>query len=199
MYLSLTSAKLLLEPDLSLGALWKGAPWVSLNVRARQKGDSKREKPDPEPTFSQIFADFCRFSLIFGLLCKSRELGVADLRRKPQENRRFSQETAGNRRFLQKPVSPICCLPFGALLQCFGPWHSGEGDPDVQSTRCAVACLHCGIDSLCHTGRAACNKTEADSKGPRLSGSESIKSGDSKRTRFESCDFKVALSIGRMR
>ena len=28
------------------------------NVRARQKGDSKREKPDPERTFSQIFADF---------------------------------------------------------------------------------------------------------------------------------------------
>ena len=24
----------------------------------RQKGDSKREKPDPERTFSQIFADF---------------------------------------------------------------------------------------------------------------------------------------------
>ena len=27
-------------------------------VRARQKGDSKREKSDPECTFSQIFADF---------------------------------------------------------------------------------------------------------------------------------------------
>ena len=27
-------------------------------VRAREKGDSKREKPDPERTFSQIFADF---------------------------------------------------------------------------------------------------------------------------------------------
>ena len=27
-------------------------------IRARQKGDSKREKPDPERTFSQIFADF---------------------------------------------------------------------------------------------------------------------------------------------
>ena len=35
---------------------------VSLRVSpktARQKGDSKREKPDPERTFSQIFADFC--------------------------------------------------------------------------------------------------------------------------------------------
>ena len=27
-------------------------------LRARQKGDSKREKPDPERRFSQIFADF---------------------------------------------------------------------------------------------------------------------------------------------
>ena len=27
-------------------------------IRARQKGDSEREKPDPERTFSQIFADF---------------------------------------------------------------------------------------------------------------------------------------------
>ena len=51
-------------------------------------------------------ADFCRFSLIFGSLCKSRDLGVADLRRKPQI-------FAENRRFLQKPVSPICCLPVG--------------------------------------------------------------------------------------
>ena len=58
---------------------------------------------------THIFADFCRFSLIFGSLCKARDLGVADLRRKP---RIF----AGNRRFLQKPVSPICCLPFGVLL-----------------------------------------------------------------------------------
>ena len=40
---------------------------------------------------TRIFADFCRFSLIFGSLCKSRDLGVADLRRKPQI-------FAGNRR-----------------------------------------------------------------------------------------------------
>ena len=31
---------------------------VYVFFRARQKGDSKREKPDPERTFSQIFADF---------------------------------------------------------------------------------------------------------------------------------------------
>ena len=30
------------------------------------------------------------------------------------ENRRKPQIFAGNRRFLQKPVSPICCLPYGA-------------------------------------------------------------------------------------
>ena len=31
---------------------------VAVTIRARQKGDSKREKPDPERRFSQIFADF---------------------------------------------------------------------------------------------------------------------------------------------
>ena len=39
-----------------------------------------------------IFVDFCRFSLIFGSLCKSRDLGVADLRRKPQETADFSRK-----------------------------------------------------------------------------------------------------------
>ena len=43
---------------------------------------------------THIFADFCRFSLIIGSLCKSRDLGVADLRR----NRRKPQIFAGNRR-----------------------------------------------------------------------------------------------------
>ena len=61
---------------------------------------------------THIFADFCRLSLIFGSLCKSRDLGVADLRRKPQI-------FAGNRR---KPqifaetgfshlLSPFWCAP----------------------------------------------------------------------------------------
>ena len=68
--------------------------------RARQKGDSKREKPDPERTFSQIF----------GSLCKSRDLGVADLRRKLQETadfRRKPQKTADfcRNRFLPFAVS----------------------------------------------------------------------------------------------
>ena len=69
-------------------------------VRARQKGDSKREKPDPER----------RFSLIFGSLCKSRDLGGAALRRKPQETadfRRKPQKTADvcRNRFLPFAVS----------------------------------------------------------------------------------------------
>ena len=38
---------------------------------------------------THILADFCRFSLIFGSLCKSRDWGVADLRRKPQETADF--------------------------------------------------------------------------------------------------------------
>ena len=46
------------------------------------------------------------------------------MRRKPQETadfRRKPQIFAGNRRFLQKPVSPIRCLRFGALLKFFKP------------------------------------------------------------------------------
>ena len=40
-------------------------------------------------------------------------------------NRRFSRKPQifaepENHRFLQKPVSPICCHPFGALLAQFG-------------------------------------------------------------------------------
>ena len=59
---------------------------------------------------TQIFADFCRISLIFGSLCKSRDLGVADLRRKPQETanfRRKPQKTADfcRNRFLPFAVS----------------------------------------------------------------------------------------------
>ena len=50
----------------------------------------RQQKGETEPR-THIFADFCRFSLIFGSLCKSRDLGVADFRRKPQI-------FAGNRR-----------------------------------------------------------------------------------------------------
>ena len=41
---------------------------------------------------TRIFAVFCRFSLIFGSLCKSRDLGVADLRRKPKETADFRRK-----------------------------------------------------------------------------------------------------------
>ena len=82
-------------------------------LRVKLVGDQgapkgRQQKGETGPG-THIFADFCIFSLIFASLYKSRYLGVADSRRKPQE-------TAENRRFLQKPVSPICCLPFGALL-----------------------------------------------------------------------------------
>ena len=76
----------------------------SSQAQGALKGRQQKGETGPG---THIFADFCRFSLIFGSLCKSRDLGVADLRRKPQI-------FAGNRRFLQKPASPICCLPFGA-------------------------------------------------------------------------------------
>ena len=67
--------------------------------------------------FLQIFADF-RLSL-------SLNQGIWEAQ-KTAGNRGFSQETAGNRRFLQKPVSPICCLPFGALLLWRSPGESPE-------------------------------------------------------------------------
>ena len=76
-------------------------------LRARQKGDSKREKPDPERTFSQSFADFCRFSLIFGSLCKSRDLGVADVRRKPQETADFRSKPQKTADFCRNGFLPF--------------------------------------------------------------------------------------------
>ena len=66
---------------------------------ARQKGDSKREKPDPERTFSQIFADFRWFS------ARSVNQGIGEAQI-CAENHRKPQIFAGNRRFLQKPVRP---------------------------------------------------------------------------------------------
>ena len=87
---------------------------TSLHVTPRDQGAPKgRQQKGETGPGTHIFADFCRFSLIFGSLCKSRDLGVADLRGKPQETadvRRKPQIFAGNRR------KPICCLPFGALL-----------------------------------------------------------------------------------
>ena len=77
------------------------------NVQGAPKGRQQKGETGPG---THIFADFCRFSLIFGSLCKSRDLGVADLRRKPQETadfRRKPQKTADFRRnrFLPFAVS----------------------------------------------------------------------------------------------
>ena len=80
-----------------LRALSQGAP----------KGRQQKGETGPG---THIFADFCRFSLIFGSLRKSRDLGVADLCRKPQETadfRRKPQKTADfcRNRFLPFAVS----------------------------------------------------------------------------------------------
>ena len=53
-----------------------------------------------EPNSQFSFADFCRFSLFLGIIAFRR--------------RRFSQKTAGNRRFSQKPVCPIEFVPFSS-------------------------------------------------------------------------------------
>ena len=62
-----------------------------LQLRAPKKGDSKREKPDPERTFSQIFADFHWFS------ARSVNQGIWGSQIFA-ENRRKPQIFAGNRR-----------------------------------------------------------------------------------------------------
>ena len=63
----------------------------SPRVRARQEGDSKREKPDPERTFSQIFADFRWFP------ARSVNQGIWESQI-CAENRRKPQIFAGDRR-----------------------------------------------------------------------------------------------------
>ena len=83
-----------------------GVIWLLLRQGA-PKGRQQKGETGPG---THIFADFCRFSLIFGSLCKSRDLGVADLRRKPQETadfRRKPQKTADfcRNRFLPFAVS----------------------------------------------------------------------------------------------
>ena len=60
-------------------------------IRARQKGDSKSEKPDPERTFSQIFADSRWFS------ARSVKQGIWESQI-CAGNRRKPQIFAGNRR-----------------------------------------------------------------------------------------------------
>ena len=85
---------------------------ITGNFTAQYQGKPKgrQQKGETGPR-THIFADFCRFSLIFGSLCKSRDLGVADLRRKPQE-------TADFRRKPQK-TADFCrnrCLPFAVSL-----------------------------------------------------------------------------------
>ena len=61
---------------------------------ARGSGRAKRETAKGRNrTRIAHFADFCRFSLIFGSLCKSRDLGAADLRRKPQETADFRRKS----------------------------------------------------------------------------------------------------------
>ena len=80
------------------------APYYS---QGALKGRQQKGETGPG---THLFADFCRFSLIFFSLCKSRDLGVADLRRKPEETadfRRKPQKTADfcRNRFLTFAVS----------------------------------------------------------------------------------------------
>ena len=80
--------------DARIASEVKSSPVAISNHQGAPKGRQQKEETRPG---THIFEDFCRFSLIFGSLCKSRDLGVADLRRKPQETadfRRKPQKTA---------------------------------------------------------------------------------------------------------
>ena len=65
------------------------------NKRDKLKGTNARD--------SQFFADFRRFLQIFAFPGNYSISGAQIF----AGNRRFSQETAGNRRFLRKPLCPI--------------------------------------------------------------------------------------------
>ena len=54
-------------------------------VKGNQKGQTKWDKPSRIRSFSQIFADFCRFHFSWEL----QQFGGADFRRKPQETTDF--------------------------------------------------------------------------------------------------------------
>ena len=89
------------------GAKRRSVALIKLLSQGAPKGRQQKGETGPG---THIFADFCRSSLIFGSLCKSRDLGVADLRRKPQETadfRRKPQKTADfcRNRFLPFAVS----------------------------------------------------------------------------------------------
>ena len=62
------------------------AAFKTTQAQGAPKGRQQKGETGPE---THIFADFCRFSLIFGSLCN---LGVADLRRKPQETADFRRK-----------------------------------------------------------------------------------------------------------
>ena len=60
------------------------------NIRGAPKGTHLRGQTEPKRRFSQIFADFCRFSPF----PRKRSIWGTQIF---AENRRFSQEPAGNR------------------------------------------------------------------------------------------------------
>ena len=73
---------------LSLGC---GIPRLPL-LKGNCKGQATRDKRSQVRSFSQIFADFCRFSLFLGSAAFGRRRSsqkTADFRRKPQETADF--------------------------------------------------------------------------------------------------------------
>ena len=85
------------------------------------KGTNLRGQTEPKLRFSQIFADFCRFSPF------PRKQSIWETQIFA-ENRRFSQETAENRRSPQIGVCPLRFVPLIGIVQIKGVFGKGVGN-----------------------------------------------------------------------
>ena len=92
-----------------------GVETVQKWLRMTQGAPKGRQQKGETGPGTHIFADCCRFSLIFGSLCKSRDLGVADLRRKPQETADFRRKPQKTADFAETGFSHLLS-PFSPLL-----------------------------------------------------------------------------------
>ena len=93
--------------------------WLGPFSRGIRRDKTKRDERSQIRGFSQIFADFSRFSLFLGITAFRRRR----FSQKTAGNRWFSQETADFRRFSQKPVCPIQFVPLSSIppyFRCIG-------------------------------------------------------------------------------
>ena len=82
------------------------------------KGTNLRGQTEPKRRFSQIFADFCRFSSF----PRNKAFGKRRFSQKTTDFRRKPQKTAGNRRKPQIGVCPLRFVPLSAALEKMSPF-----------------------------------------------------------------------------